>query len=91
MENEVLLTSISGFCRDVENICSLLGYYAASCGNCLPMFRDNVWVPSSRDKTLDPENGTDTLSRIVGKQLPQDASLSEERKSLCFIAVFKRE
>jgi hypothetical protein len=27
-------------------MCTLLGYYAASCGNCLPMFRDNVSVPS---------------------------------------------
>jgi hypothetical protein len=28
-------------------ICALLGYYAASCDNCLPTFRDNVSVPSS--------------------------------------------
>jgi hypothetical protein len=27
-------------------ICVLLGNYAASCGNCLPTFRDNVSVPS---------------------------------------------
>jgi hypothetical protein len=40
-------TLISGFRRDVE-ICALLGYYAASCGNCLPTFRVNVSVPSSR-------------------------------------------
>jgi hypothetical protein len=26
----------------VHEICALLGYYAASCGNCLPTFRDNV-------------------------------------------------
>jgi hypothetical protein len=34
----------------------LIGYYAASCGNCLPTFRDNVSVPSLRVKsrTLDP-------------------------------------
>jgi hypothetical protein len=32
-------------------ICALLGYYAASCGNCLPTFRDNVSVPSSRVKS----------------------------------------
>jgi hypothetical protein len=29
---------ISGFRRDVDEICGLLGYYAASCGNCLPTF-----------------------------------------------------
>jgi hypothetical protein len=46
---------ISGFRRDVEN-CALLGYYAASRGNSLPTFRDNVSVPSSRAKTL--EDGT---------------------------------
>jgi hypothetical protein len=40
---------ISGLRRDVDEICSLLGYYAASCGNCLPTFRDNVSVPSARD------------------------------------------
>jgi hypothetical protein len=26
---------ISGFRRDVDEICDLLGYYTASCGNCL--------------------------------------------------------
>jgi hypothetical protein len=36
---------------DVCEICGLLGYYAASCGNCLPTFRDNVSVPSSRVKS----------------------------------------
>jgi hypothetical protein len=39
---------ISGFRRYVDEICALLGYYAASCGNCLPTFRDNVSVSSSR-------------------------------------------
>jgi hypothetical protein len=32
-------------------ICALLGYYEAPCGNCLPTFRDNVSVPSSRVKS----------------------------------------
>jgi hypothetical protein len=30
----------------VRQICALLGYYAASSGNPLPTFRDNVSVPS---------------------------------------------
>ena len=30
---------ISGFRRDVDEICALLGCYAASCGNCLPKRR----------------------------------------------------
>jgi hypothetical protein len=46
-----VLTLIAGFRRDVDEICGLLGYYTASCGNCLPTFRDNVSVPSSRVKS----------------------------------------
>ena len=34
-----MLNFISGFRSDVDAICGLLGYYAASCGNCLPTFR----------------------------------------------------
>jgi hypothetical protein len=34
-----------------NEICGLLGYYAVSCRNCLPTFRDNVSVPSSRVKS----------------------------------------
>jgi hypothetical protein len=33
----VYLMLISGFRRDVNEICALLGYYTASCGNCLPI------------------------------------------------------
>ena len=33
--------------RGVEN-CALLGHYAGNSSNCLPTFRDNVSVPSSR-------------------------------------------
>jgi hypothetical protein len=44
------LVLISGFRCDVDEICALLGYYAASCCNCLPTFRGNVSVPSSRVK-----------------------------------------
>jgi hypothetical protein len=62
-----------------HEICALLGCYAASCGNCLPTFQDNVSVPSSRVKStsrlrlLTLEDGTNTLFQNVGKQLPQDA------------------
>jgi hypothetical protein len=38
---------ISGFLRDVDVTCGLLGNYTASCCNYLPTFRDNVSVPSS--------------------------------------------
>jgi len=37
---------ISGFHHEVDENCALLGYYAASNGNLLPTFRDNLCVPS---------------------------------------------
>jgi hypothetical protein len=33
---------ILGFCRDVDKIYGLLGYYTASCGNYLPTLSRNV-------------------------------------------------
>jgi hypothetical protein len=38
---------ISGFRRQVDENCALLGYYAASSGNSLLTFRDNLSFPSS--------------------------------------------
>jgi len=38
---------ISGFHREVDEACALLGCYAASSGNFLRTFRDNTSVPSS--------------------------------------------
>ena len=35
---------ISGFRREADEICALVGYYAASGGNSLPTFRDNLSV-----------------------------------------------
>jgi len=45
---------ISGFHPEVAKNCALLGYYAASSGNFLPMPQDNLLVPSSGVKILDP-------------------------------------
>jgi hypothetical protein len=59
---------ISGFRREVAENCALLGPYAASSGNSSPTFQDNLSVPSSGFLTI--EDGTDTLSRNVGKKLP---------------------
>jgi hypothetical protein len=81
---------ISGFSRDADEICALLGYNAASRGNPLPTFRENVSVPSSRVKkskksrvgVLTREFGTDTLSRNVGKGLPLDAALYRRRAQI---------
>ena len=41
---------ISDFRREVEDNCALLDYYAATSGNSLLTFRDNISVPSSRIK-----------------------------------------
>jgi hypothetical protein len=76
------LLEFSGFRRDVDENCAFLAYYAASIGNPLPTFRDNVSVTSSRVKKskkkkkdlLTLENGTDTLSRNVGKGLQFDTA-----------------
>ena len=39
---------ISGFRPNVDEICALLGCYAAWSGNSLPTLRDDLSVPSSR-------------------------------------------
>jgi len=61
----------------LEENYTLLGYYAESSGNLLPTFRDKLSVPSSglknpkkKIKRRNPEDGTDRLSRNVGKKLP---------------------
>ena len=41
---------ISGFRREVADICALLDYYTAYSGNSLPTFRENLSVPSWRVK-----------------------------------------
>jgi hypothetical protein len=57
---------ISGFRRDVDETFALLGHYAASSGNPLPilLFLDY----------LNLQDGIDTLSRNVGKALTFDAA-----------------
>jgi len=41
---------ISGFRREMDENCSLLGYYAVSSGNLLPTFRDKLSVETRRVK-----------------------------------------
>jgi len=72
---------VSSFRREVEETCALLGYYAASSGNLLPTFRDDLSASLSFGTTYWPhlqgpvilplEDGTDRLSRNVGKKLPR--------------------
>ena len=62
---------ISGFGREVDENCALLGHYAASSGNLLPTFRDNLSVQISGVKVIDSGDGTDRLFRKFGNKLPQ--------------------
>jgi len=43
---------ISGFLREEDENCALVGYYTAYSGNFLPTVRDNLSVPSSKFKNL---------------------------------------
>jgi hypothetical protein len=63
---------ISGFRRNGDEICALLGYYTTPNANTFPTFRDNVSLPSSRARTL--QDGKYTLSRNVGNWLPLNAA-----------------
>jgi hypothetical protein len=42
--NIIRVVVISGFRREVDEICALLGCYAANSGDFLPTFRDNLSV-----------------------------------------------
>jgi hypothetical protein len=46
---------ISGFRREVDENCALLGYYVANSGNFLTTFRENLSVPSSGIKNNQEE------------------------------------
>jgi hypothetical protein len=64
------LCVISGFRRNVDEICALLGYYAAQSGNSVPTFRDNICsIFKGQEVILTPEDGTDRF-RNVGTELP---------------------
>ena len=67
---------ILGFRRDVDEICGLLGYYAASCGNCLPTFQDNVSVTSSRVKSQQVKSPTRTLDLLTKVPYCSQAQIS---------------
>ena len=47
LEDILGLCVISGLRREVDENCALLGFYALSTGNFLPMSRGNLSVPSS--------------------------------------------
>jgi len=62
---------ISGLHRKVDENWTLLGYYAASSGNSLPMFWYNLSVPSSVGKNARPlKKGPINFPGNVCKELP---------------------
>jgi hypothetical protein len=63
---------ISGFRRDVDEICALLGYYAASNGNPLPTFREKASAPSSRVKKYKKKRKSGKCFTIILMTLTQD-------------------
>ena len=73
---------ISVFRREVDENWAIPGCYATSSDNLLPMFRHNISVPSSMSLfnshltlvEVTVEDGTDKISRNVGKKLPLFAS-----------------
>ena len=67
LPTEYILCAVSGFRRDVDEICALLAYYATLSGSYVLTFRNNLSIPSSRIKKSKPlEDRTDRLSQNVG-------------------------
>ena len=65
----------SGFRPKVDEICTLLGYYAAFIDKHSPTFRENISLPSSRlKKSKKKLHPTDRLSRNVSNELPLHAA-----------------
>jgi len=60
------LDVISRFSREVDENCTLLGYYAVSGGNSSPTSGYNLSVPPSTDAL---EDGADKFYRHFGKEL----------------------
>jgi hypothetical protein len=56
---------ILGFRHNVDEICALLGYYAASCGNCLPTLQDNVSASSSTITTMSQKSADLRLQILI--------------------------
>jgi hypothetical protein len=81
--SQMKLSLISGFRRDVDEICPFLGYYAASCRNCLPTFLDNISVPSSRRSICCPETS-------VNNYHTTQRNILEERKSQIKLLFFRQ-
>jgi hypothetical protein len=67
---------ISGFRREVDEKCALQGYYAASIGNFLPTFRDNLSTPSLRGRESKKGSArSHCLEKSLRKRVRQTADL----------------
>jgi hypothetical protein len=64
---------IADFRSEADEKCALLGYYAASSGNLLPTFRDNLSVPSSGFKNHTLASFFLILGKTVFLDRPQEA------------------
>jgi hypothetical protein len=67
MEKRLFIGMISGFHCGVNEVCALLGCYAASSGNFLPTFRNNLSVPSAKVRQSKKSAGNNS-GTAVGKE-----------------------
>jgi hypothetical protein len=74
IEGRLILSGISGFLRDVDEICALLAYHRAYSGNSLPMFGDKISVPCSRVNKF--------LSLLVGLVVSPETSVRNFQPTL---------
>ena len=72
---------ISGFRRHVNGISRLSGFHAAQISSVLPTLGDNLSILSPMVKPSS-ENGTDKLSRNVGKKLSLYTAYIPDREKL---------
>jgi len=69
LQSKFLLV-IPGFRREIDEICSLLGYYVTHSGSSLPTFRDNLsFDPWSWDRHFFPKRrwGITTVRRVISQ------------------------
>jgi len=83
---------ISGFWREVDGICALLGYYIAYNDNSLPMFGGNLSVSSSRVKKYKKIGQTGCPETSVKNYQYKLRNIPEKRRSRessCIVVIKK--
>ena len=81
---------ISGFRHKLDEICALLGNYAAYSGNSLPTFRDNPLVSSSFSLNMGPIGCPETSARNYHCTLRNYREERRSRKLLCSLYLQKK-